>query len=208
MKLLRVINSLCVAFICALVVNLYCMVAEIYPGEPEYPTHAHITLYLDRHFEDYEVDAIVQAAWEWTVATDHRIEYDIVKLPTKEQMRRNNVVFIYKRSPDDPVIILRDLVEHNKTLGLYEGGHLPSISIIADRLDMDIYKEIVLHELGHSLGIKHLESESDMDALMYPYASIALPDGTIIPTGSDHITYKDLVAFCKLYHCDADKLKY
>lgn len=148
---------------------------------------------------------IMKSAWEWSEATHHRIEYDIVQLPTDEPMKYTDALFIVKRSPDDPRIILMDL-EGGETLGVFHHDMLPTISIVSERLGADNYKEIVLHELGHSLGIKHLEKISDLNTLMYPYSNVVLDDGTILPAGSDHITKKDLIAFCKKHHCDADNL--
>lgn len=208
MKLLRVIYYLGLTITLSWLLVFYTIVSEIYPGQSAYPSHAHITLYIDRTFDNMETDAIMKAAWEWSEATNHIIEYDIIQLPTKEKVKHKNSIFIVKRSPDDPQIILMDLVGHNETLGVYEKNRLPTIAIVSERLNDSNYKEIVLHELGHSLGLEHLESLEDLDALMFPYTNMKLEDGTIIPTGSEFITKKDLIQFCKLYHCDADKLKH
>ncbi len=208
MKLLRVVYYLGFAITLSLLLVFYGVVSDIYPGQATYPDHAHITLYIDRTFDEMETDAIMKAAWEWSTATNHIIEYDIIQLPTKEKIKYKDSVFVVKKSPDDPQIVLMDFTGHNETLGVYEKHYLPTISIVSERLTDSNYKEIVLHELGHSLGLAHLESLDDLDALMYPYTNMKLEDGTIIPTGSEFITQKDLVQFCKLYHCDANKLKH
>jgi len=205
MKLIRVIHFLNLATVLALLILLFNFVSEIYPGPPVYPEYAHITLYLDRNFDEDEVDVIMSAAWEWSEATNHRIEYDVVQMPVKNPNLKDSV-FIVKKTPDDPSIFLKDLFGGNQTLGLFEPGYVNSISLVTDRLNDDNYRRVVLHELGHSLGIGHLKELEDMDALMFPYTSMKLDDGSIINTGSDHVTNKDLVQFCKLYHCNADKL--
>jgi len=204
MKLPKVIHYLCFALIIVTILILYNFVAKIYPGSRDWPEHAHITIYLDRTFDNTETDMIMKAAWEWSEATNHRIEYDIIQLPTEEPMQYHDVLFIVKRSPDDPHIILTDL-DGGKTLGVYYHNVIPTIFIVSERLG-DNFKEVVLHELGHSLGIKHLDKISDLNTLMYPYSQIILDDGTILPAGADHITKKDLTAFCKLHHCDVDHL--
>ncbi len=205
MSRLKVIHCLSLATIVALILVLFNFVSEIYPDTPEYPKHAHITLYLDRNFSEDESEIIMQAALEWTRATNHIIDYDVVQLPSKEKIYFKDSVFITKRSIDDPQIILMDFTGKNKTLGVYERRGVPYISIVADRLHSEDYKEVVLHELGHSLGIGHLEGDENIDTLMYPYTSINV-DGIVIKTGNSHITKKDLIAFCKLYHCDVNNL--
>lgn len=207
MKLLKIINYLSFAIILSLLLILFGFVSKIYPDE-SYPDHAHITLYLDRNFVDYETDAITQAALEWSEATGHIVEYDVIQLPTSEGIKYKDSLFIVKKSPDDPQIILMDFAGQNITLGVYERQGLPSISLITDRLDDSNFKEVVLHELGHSLGLAHLEGVENIDALMFPYTNVELDNGEIIPAGSDHVTEKDLIAFCKLYRCDVSKLKH
>jgi len=204
MKLPKVIHYLCLTLILVTILTLYSFVAKIYPGARDWPEHAHVTLYLDRTFDNIETDLITKAALEWSMATNHRIEYDIIQLPTNEPMKYTDSVFVVKKSPDDTTIILMDL-EGGETLGVYHHDALPSISIVSERLG-DNFKEVVLHELGHSLGIKHLDGMSNLNTLMYPYSQIILDDGTILPAGADHITKKDLIAFCKIHHCDADHL--
>lgn len=208
MKLLKIINYLSFAVTLSLLLVLFFFVSEIYPNKEPRPDHVHITLYLDRNFYDYETDAITKAALEWSEATNHIVEYDIIQLPVEGKIKYSDSLFIVKKAPDDPKILLMDFAEKNETLGVYEPQGLPSISLVADRLADDNYKEVVLHELGHSLGLEHLEGQDNMDALMFPYTNVELDNGDIIPAGSDHITEKDLIAFCKLYRCDVSKLKH
>lgn len=208
MKLLKIINYLSFVITVSVLLTLFFFVSQIYPGDEPYPDHVHITLYLDRNFYDYETDAITKAALEWSEATNHIVEYDIVQLPSEEPIKYSNSLFIVKKSPDDPKILLMDFASKTETLGVYDRQGLPSISIVTERLADDNYKEVVLHELGHSLGLAHLEGQDNMDALMFPYTNIELDNGDIVPSGSDHITEKDLVAFCKLYRCDVSKLKH
>jgi predicted Zn-dependent protease len=206
MKLLKILNYLCFGIVLSLILVLFNFVSDIYP-DVEYNNPTHVTLYLDRNFDDFETETIMKAAWEWSEATNHIIEYDIVQLPTKDKMVYKNAVFIIKRSPDDPQILLLDVGNDNTTYGVYTRNPFPTISIVSERLTNEMYKEVVLHEMGHSLGLKHLEGLGNMDTLMFPYTEVEIDKGVTIPAGSDHITRKDLVLFCKLYKCDVDKLK-
>lgn len=208
MRLLKVINYLTLLTTLAILISIFSFAATIYHGPKVYPNHVHTTIYIDRNFDDFEQEKIISAAMKWTMATEHLVEYDIVQLPTYEKIDSKNGLFFVKISPDSPEIIVMDNIKKTSTLGYFESKYgLATISLVTDRLLDDSYEGVVMHEIGHSLGIDHLESLDDMDTLMFPYISMNV-GGVIIPTGSDHITDKDLVAFCKLYHCDASKLKH
>lgn len=178
---------------------LFAQVQQIHPAPKPYPTHAHITLYLDRNFDDFEQETIISAAMEWTETTNHIIEYDVVQLPTLGSMDLENGVFITKITPDHPSIILLDQTNKNTTLGYFDiNSYLPHIAIVSDRIRDTDYRAVILHELGHSLGLSHNEGVENIGTLMFP----------TIDLGSAHITMTDGKKFCKLYHCDPMKLKY
>lgn len=163
-----------------------------------YPTHIHKTLYLDRYFDNQEITMISAASLEWSQATNHIVEFDIVVMPTDENFDIINGIIITKVSLDCPDIIFVDLMSHNTTLGLYQDDPIPNIELVSDRLSHYDYKSIVLHELGHALGLKHNKDLDGIDTLMFP----------TIDLGADHITKTDLENFCKLYHCNARNLQH
>ena len=187
---------------------LFTFAITIYPEPKPYPNHIHSTLYLDRNFDDFEQEAITKAALEWTSTTNHIVEFDIVQLPAHEKIDIAYAVIITKVSPDYPNVIILDAENGDNTLGYYDRNSvIPHIALVTDRLKDDKYSSVVLHELGHSLGLEHLEGSENLDTLMYPYVNIIV-NGISLPAGSDHITLKDGQKFCKLYHCDPMKLKY
>lgn len=156
--------------------------------------HTKITLYVDTAFDDYGYSKIVQAASEWTIATHHLVEYNVVRLPS-HNINAQDGIFISNVSSSFPEIIWRDR-SGGATLGIYLGrAPLRTILLVGDRLDEDTYKPTILHELGHSLGLEHTEFK-DIGTLMYPF----------IDLGSDTITKKDLEQFCKLHDCDVTQL--
>lgn len=178
---------------------LFIEVGKIHPAPQPYPTHAHITIYVDRNFDDFERETVLMAAMEWTSTTNHIIEYDVVQLPTLNKIDYDNSVFITKISPDHPDIILLDQTNKNTTLGYFDTkSYLPHIAIVSERITDRDYYPVVLHELGHSLGLTHNEGIENVGTLMFPS----------IDFGSEHITMTDGKKFCRLYHCDPMKLHY
>lgn len=183
--------------ICAITL-LFCYVHDMYPSKT-YPAHVHTSIYIDRNFSSEEQEYITAAALDWSINTNHIIDYDIIPLPSSEKISLVNSLIFIKMSPDNPNIILLDHAKKNTTLAFYnESGPLPFIAVVSDRLDEDNYKEVMLHELGHSLGLEHVKGDDGLDTLMYPYVEL----------GATHITPTDLKQFCKLYRCDANKLQH
>ena len=188
---LNLLTSLCLLI-------LFFKVAIVYhPGEPSYPNHIHKTLFLDRDFDADEQTYIIQAALEWTEATNHVVEFDVYTLPSSKQIEISDSIIINKVNPDNAEILIPDSMNGQTTLGIFnKNSAIDSIDIIAERLDETYYKAVVLHELGHALGLEHNEGIDGMGTLMYPSMNWA----------AHEITQTDLNNFCHLYHCDI-KLK-
>lgn len=183
-----------------LTIFLLCVFAQvatpILKHETIHTLPVHKTLYLERGLDDQEVSSVVEAAIEWYDATDGQINFDIKSLPQKEIDPVDSIV-ILNLSPDYPEVMLLDTMNHQTTLGYFNDDmSLNYIALLGDRLDENIRTEVVLHELGHAIGLQHLEGAEGLGSLMYPTTDL----------GSQHITYMDLEALCHLYHCsDASK---
>jgi Matrixin len=194
MNLTRII-ALLTSVICTVLLIAFSTV--ITPPPKTYTEQSHITLYVDRDFDQNGQDIIIQAALEWTEATNHLVEYSVVRLPVLGTIDVENSIFITLVSSDFPDIMQLDQ-GGNITLGLYRGkGQLRYIMLVPSRLDETNYKTVVLHELGHSLGLKH-SAPIKFGTLMYP----------IIDLGSNHITETDLIQFCQIHHCNINDLKH
>lgn len=181
-----------------IIVVLYFFSVEVFQPEKNYPTHVHKTLFLDRYLSPDEVAFITQAALEWSEATNNIVEFNIVTLPNKNAIITDNDIIILSMSPDHPIIILLDDGQENSTLGYYDDNlPVPSIYLVSSRITEKNYPTVVLHELGHALGLEHNEGLRGVGTLMFPN----------IIWGAKHITMYDLKKFCKLYQCDASKLK-
>lgn len=158
-----------------------------------YPEYVNKTLYLDSSFNDSEIEEILSAAWEWSDATENRVVFTVKILP-QNHIDPINAIIINKLSDDSAQVIMYDVFGGKNTLGFYDNKNvIPFIGLITNRLNDKNYKPVVLHELGHALGLMHNEKEEDMGSLMYP----------IIDDASDHITAKDIKNYCDLHHCQS-----
>jgi len=165
-----------------------------YQSFPKYIENNQIILYVDRNFDEESQDKIISAALQWTFATHHIIEFNVVILPTQEKIKINQGIFIVKVSSDFPEIIWKDNLSKNITLGLYFGNTpIKTILLVDDRLTDNLFLPVILHELGHALELQHTQ---ETGTLMYP----------IVDEASYIITQRDLNQFCQIHHCDPKNL--
>jgi len=166
-------------------------------SEPDYKSHTHRILYIDPSFDDDEQEFIITSTIIWAKKTNNVVTFDVIFLPTQEILDGENGIVIGKVSKYNPDIIGLDTINGSQTLAFFtKDGFIPSINLVTSRMSNDNYQAIVLHELGHALGLKHNLGIDGEGTLMFPS----------IDRGSSTITYKDLEYFCKLYECDVSKL--
>lgn len=159
----------------------------------------HKTLYLERGISDEEMLHILQAAMEWHVVTNGQVTFDIRRLPSTSLIPSETII-VFNVSPDYPDIILLDAVKHHNTLGYFNNDRgLDYIALVDQRITESDFNAVVMHELGHALGLEHPDSEG------HPERGIGTLMYSTIDAGSNHITKSDLKQFCKLYHCDSSK---
>lgn len=154
----------------------------------------HKTLYVDRNLSDDDFDLIVSAAYEWHAATKNMVSYDVVRLPHQNIDAKNSIVIVIV-SIDFPQVITLDTPDTISLAYYDDSGTVPYIGLVPDRIQDAMYKTVIMHELGHSLGLKHSDIIEGIGTLMYPYIDI----------GSDKITHADLQQFCQIYGCDCAK---
>lgn len=182
-----------------MLIGLNMVAAPILQHITKYTVPIHKTLYIDRNLSEEELFTITAAAMEWHLATNSLITYDVVRLPHKNIDIENSIVIVIV-SADFPEIIALDSAEQQEEgthMGYYhERGYVPYIGLVPGRIEDREYKAVILHELGHSLGMKHTDDVSGIGTLMYPN----------IDGGANKITDEDLQAFCQIYGCNASKL--
>ena len=166
---------------------------------PEAELPVHITLYLEKSVFENEVNHVSAASLEWYNATDGQVIFDLATLPAADIDPAKSIVLV-NVTPQYPQIIVLDSYNHTSTLAYCDrNATLPYIGIVYDRINEDEFNSVIMHELGHYMGLEHPDTkerpEQGMGSLMY----------SNITLGSNHITKFDLLQFCKLHHCDASK---
>lgn len=177
----------------AVIIVIYLFAVPVFQPVKVYPNHIQKTLFLDRYLRADEVDFITKSALEWSEATNHVVDFNVVTLPHENITITDNDIIVMSISPDHPDIIALDVENNFITLGYYNPNTpIPSIYLVSDRISDEDYIAVVLHELGHSLDLEHNEGLDGIGTLMFPDISFA----------ANHITVDDLRHFCKLYHCE------
>ena len=199
-----VVLSMCILF----ATYLYVVPIINQPPKPKkeivYPTEIRETLYIDRNFTEFERLAIIEAAEECEDVTNGIVQYEIVQLPSCDPIAIENALFIVKISVDEPEVLITN--NQDNILAHYTSRKgLPTIAIIANRIEDSQLKGVIMHEIGHAIGLEHQPADEDIGTLMYPYTQITIDELTI-DISTDVITKTDLIQFCKLYNCDADQL--
>lgn len=155
----------------------------------------HKIIYIEHGMSNEETNHIISAAVEWGEVTNNQVIFDIERLPQKDLLP-SDAIIIFNVTPDYPEILMLDSVNDYTTLGFYSGeGGLSYIALVNERIDEPDFDPVVMHELGHALGLEHITGDEGLGTLMYPCVDL----------GSPHITDTDLKQFCEIYHCDASK---
>lgn len=170
------------------------------------PRYAIEVVQIDPEFTDHEKFLISEAALEWMHATNNIVKFIFVydkNLDFKVKIDHKPVIFnIFHLQPieEDHIIVeYLDSVLPAPVIGFYDNIHIinslfTTMFIVRVRISSDSeYKAVIMHEMGHSLGLAHSKIA---DTLMYPSVS----------GSSDCITMVDLKQFCEKYGCDAEQL--
>lgn len=162
------------------------------------PTSAHKTIYVADNFSEEEYGFVKDAAKEWADETKGIITFDIYfgfTFKNYESMKYDrNVMVLVKANSDEPIVDALDKRIKVTILGYFlTKTGTQTVLIVPDRLENeDLFRATVIHELGHSIGLKHID---ERDAIMYE------------SLGSEvHLTKQDIKHLCKTYYCDESSL--
>lgn len=159
---------------------------------------------VDPKFSKFEQAIIKDSAYNWEFYTGDLAKFkfvtgDPLANPIEvEPGQKGQAVFIKYANSYDIKVQLIDAMINGTALGFYDPSTplIPTIWIVQDRIEYDFeYEAVVMHELGHSLGLEHEPLHED--TLMYPEVA-----------GIMCLTQWDLKKFCKIYGCDTEEMDF
>jgi hypothetical protein len=156
----------------------------------------HKTLYLASNIYGEQTNEIASAVIEWNTATHGQVVFDIVPITDATEIKEPALVVI-NVPVDDPRIMVLDRANSHSTMGYFADDQVPYIALVKDRMEDGDMAPVVLHELGHALGLQHPNS------LAHPYDGVGSLMFASMSGGSKHLTNQDMAQFCKLYACNS-----
>lgn len=157
-----------------------------------------ITLYnydyvvlIDKGFSGLQRKEIYQALAAWERASQHRVKFYPVWNQTKPQSvdasEYGDVLFIWNLKDKDQKMLEKGIKKYSSYSGYFLTGDTNESGHILMFVEEDeLFYGVMLHELGHFLGLSHIEDEN---TVMY---------GNV---GSVCITKKDAKALCDIIDC-------
>lgn len=155
-------------------------------------------IYVDDQFSMSEIEIIRDAAKEWAFATHNKVQFTFFyfhHIPNREIASEIPFNIMIKIHSTDQFVFKMDMEDKHNILGFYRfiGGNF-YIGLVFDRIiNEQQFRSVVMHELGHSLGINHNNSEP---AIMNS------------ATGEEYkcLTKLDMDLFCDAYSCKSEDM--
>lgn len=197
----RFFKILCRLFLFGIIVHFFqCNTLPIKDYSTS-PNRIYKNIYVDAQFNKDQIKIIKEAAQEWEDKTHNMVSfnvYDFDRNYVKLIPNRDYFILFLECPLDSPYLERMDTEikkrdKDNHTLGIYNGSMtIPTIFVVNARITNTVlYKKVVLHELGHALGLEH--NEETTDAIMYHSLDKA----------PDALSSNDINDFCKKYICES-----
>lgn len=163
------------------------------------PTSAHKIIYISEAFDSEELVLIQEAANEWYVETKGLVSFTIIysfDYDIYQSIRHHeNEMVMARAGIGDSLLDVLDANVSGIVLGYYLAElDTQTIILVPDRMrGRDYYRSVIMHEMGHSIGLSHLDV-----------------DNTIMVSSMDragnHLTKNDIEWFCRVYYCNYEDL--
>lgn len=163
------------------------------------PTEVHKTIYVSNDFGLDDMTLIEEAASEWKLETNGIVSFTIIygfdgALYNSLNNKSDSMVMT-RAMIDDFIINHLDKNVHSMVLGYFltEFG-VQNILLVPGRMLGDsYYRAVIIHEMGHSIGLPHMDED---DTIMAPS----------MDRSAYHLSKKDMDWMCRVYYCDSEKL--
>lgn len=150
---------------------------------------------VDYRFDYLQEKLIAEAISEWSIASDGVIKFKVYWNQPRESiysysfslLNPRDKIFIYSVNKNDSKLT-EDLREYFSDInGLYVPGFQDGSNLlIFEQVPMYHFKAVVLHEIGHLLGLMHLEEKDHVMSSA---------------SGSYCLTFSDIEYLCSYYNC-------
>lgn len=145
----------------------------------------------DEHLQTGHKEAILKALNAWATDTHNTFVYKLTFVDmTKEPVDTNapNTIKIYVRDPGPGYL----------GWTAWSVGNHSSYTFVEPSIDAELFRRIMLHELGHSFALSFANGDPHYKG---PYESVMHPS---IGDDSLHLSCPELQAFCNENACQVD----
>lgn len=167
----------------------------------------HKTVILDQSLTEADIIAITKAMHLWECSTSGKAQFTVVKYPTEQELSYITDIdhtIIIKNVPKNDIRIINEnafMRPGTFTIGIYlrYKSEIPEIILAKELITPNSkqYELYVEHELGHTLGLNHIENN------IWPEKPIMYYN----PSVSNGITDEDLLELSDMYDIPLAKMQ-
>jgi len=145
-------------------------------------THV-VPIYVDKDFSYPHLKDIREALAQWNIAMNGYEQFEIVteKFDMEPDVLKHifdsmqGIVILSRKSEDADIQQMPDGV-----LGFTPSAPAQVVNLIEDRIGTRNLRIILLHELGHALGLMHITVSGTLMFPAYPYDSPCIDKSTVV----------------------------